>query len=140
MAAELPDALLAFVVENFESVYQLEILLHVRQHGQSSAEAVARALYMPPHTVTAALDALTARGLVERANGSGYRCAPRSPSTAALVDEIATRYSDYRVRIAGAIYSRDDEPRRSPVQSFAEAFRLRRSKDTSRNGDGGDHG
>lgn len=129
MAVELPDALLAFVVENFESVYQLEVLLHVRERGESSAEVVARALYMPPPSVRAALEGLVERGLAERAAGGAYRCEPRSAASAALIEAVALRYGDYRVRIAGAIYSNREEPRLSPLRSFAEAFRLRKDRE-----------
>jgi predicted ArsR family transcriptional regulator len=109
----VPDALskelLAFLGEHIDSVYQLELLLFVRARSAPvSAAAIVRQLYLPPETVDGALRDLVDRGLVVASRHGAeahYACAPAS-ELAALIDELADAYADYRVRIIAQIYSR----------------------------------
>ena len=69
---------------------------------------------------------LAQRGLLEGDNASPprFRFAPRNPATAALVQQLATDYADRRVSVIELIYAKPPDP----IQSFADAFRLRKER------------
>jgi hypothetical protein len=106
-------------------VQQLEVLLLLHEERGRAWTADGVGTRLRTHTGAAAgwLDSLQLLGLVA-AGADGYRYEPGARG--ALVDRLAELYPTYRTRIVGLIYSEASED----VEAFADAFRLRRRKET----------
>lgn len=108
MAAErLSAATRRFLVEDIQSVMQLELvlLLHRDAGVAWSSAAVARELRAPQPWVETQLEGFVARGLTATTapDGSRYRFDPTGP-LAAVVDEIALCFSQWRTSIIALIH------------------------------------
>ena len=125
MPSELSEDLFRFLEEHIDSVYQLELLLHLRTKRDRdwTHNAIAEQLHLRPESVRAALDTLCDSGLLQKNQGA-YRFSIQNEAQVLLLDRVAQAYSDYRVRIINFIHSSQRLRRRDPIQSFADAFRL----------------
>ena len=127
----LPPEAVRFIGAHIRSISQLEILLLLRESGESlSITQINERLRSSPAFVEREVAALISAGLAASAEGTiplCYRYSPASDTLANSVAQLAGLYADYRVRVIAAIYSRID-----PMQTFAEAFRIR--KDPESNG------
>lgn len=113
-----------FVRKNIRSVWQLEVILFVKDLGKAAtAYEVASALYLRPDAIEKSLLSFEKLGIVKSNEGS-----PRkfyySPSSelSDQIEQTAKAYSERRFAIINLIFS-------SPVQSFSDAFRLAEEKD-----------
>ncbi len=128
----MPDDIRAdlrdFIVNEIGSIAQLELLLllHKDSAREWTADDAARELYTGAEAMAALLEGFRARGYVI-ATGSPqvcYRFAPHVPEVEQLVRDLAQLYQERRVTVINLIYA-------GPVhklQSFADAFRLRKPK------------
>lgn len=122
-----PDDVRRFVTEHIHSVEQLEALLLLRAEPRAwSANDMSARLFSSPASVAMRLADLQERGLVDR-EGNDYRYAVRD---AALNNTIGALSAIYRTRkdaVIGLIFSKPaDKPKPDRLQSFADAFLLRR--------------
>jgi hypothetical protein len=127
MPEKLPEDVYRFVIEQINSVEQLETLLLLRASPEQawSVETVSHALYTSPAAAAMRLSDLQARGLLvaaEQRDSWQYRAA--NAELDALVGRLAEAYKERRVTVISLIYSKPQQE----VQAFADAFRLR--KDT----------
>jgi hypothetical protein len=122
---ELPPEVARFIAEHIDAAEQLEILLllHREPEREWTALDVSQAIYTVPASATLRLEGLAASGFVASTGGGDprYRFAPRSEALRAQVDVLAEAYRADRVAVIKLIFSRPPDP----VQSFADAFRLR---------------
>jgi hypothetical protein len=120
----------AFLRDHIESHEQLEaLLLTYRAPRVWSAEEVAQALRLSPESADATLRHLVGQHLLASAGGEarGYRCAPGTPELAARVAALAAARVEQPLAILEIMSSQAIERmRRSALQTFAEAFKLRR--------------
>lgn len=114
-----------FVAEHIDSAEKLEILLLLQRspEKQWTALEVSQAIYTVPASATMRLEALVAQGFLVSAGGADprYSYGPRSDAMRIQVDSLAAAYQADRVSVIKLIFARPPDP----VQSFADAFRLR---------------
>ena len=121
-SGELPEVLQALIAQHTPSMDHIAVLLVLRaaSHTQHPVDDVVRETRLDRAVVAPVLEAMARTGMLER-DGDLYRYAP-SAATAGAVDELAHMYHTRPVTLVRAIY---DRPKRA-VQSFADAFRLRK--------------
>ena len=117
-----------FVMDNIDSVAQLEALLLLRE-GVGKAwkpSAVARRLYIQPRVAAEVLRTLHERGLIVLADpdAPAYKYGPTTPERVRLVEDLATTYGKQLVAITQLIHAKAS----GNVHRFADAFRLRKDK------------
>jgi hypothetical protein len=118
----LPQDVVAFVRLHIASVPHLEVLISMIRSGDerfSATDLAARTNLTPAVAASAAAD-LVRSGLLT-AEGSGYRFAPATEVLNSVSASLAGCYDRFPVQLIRLIY----EPR-SAVQSFADAFRLKK--------------
>lgn len=113
-----------FIRGSFRSVWTLELLLHLRDHGErawSAAELVG-ALRASDAIVAQGIDSLFAAGLiiVDAERNASYR--PASDDVAALADGAARLYAQRPDAVRRLIVGATEDG----LAAFADAFRLRR--------------
>jgi DNA-binding HxlR family transcriptional regulator len=126
MSEAFSNELKQFIAQHVESLAQMEALLILRQNGEQrwrSAE-LAQRLYITPDMCEAILADLERRGFAARASDGAYFYQPRDRAVDKLIDDLATIYQQRRVAVITEIYSKPV----TKVQTFADAFRLRREE------------
>ena len=118
------DELSAFVTTTFDSIWSLEMLLHLRSHEArewSSAELVS-ALRASDAVVSRAIDTLTAAGLLLVDSQGAVRFAPANDELRLLVTA-----ADHLYRTSpGAVRRMIINASHTGLTAFADAFRLRK--------------
>jgi hypothetical protein len=117
-----PAELRQFIAQHIESLAQLEALLLMRREpGRRWAPAeLARTLYISDEMVRGMFAELERGGFVARDDESYFYAA--SGPLDDLLGELARHYQERRVAVITEIYSNPVKK----VQTFADAFRLRR--------------
>jgi hypothetical protein len=128
MATDFPAEIEQFIGQNIESLAQLELLLLLRQDsGRSwSCFDLARQMYITPDVCSGIIADLERRGFVLRdaADSGLIRYRSGGAEVDALIDQLAALYHQRRVAVITLIYSKPMKK----VQTFADAFRLRREQ------------
>jgi hypothetical protein len=126
MSDAFPAELKQFIAQHVESLAQLEALLILRQNGEQRwrSPELAQRLYITPDMCEAILADLERRGFVARSADGAYAYQPRDRGADQLISELATIYQQRRVAVITEIYSKPV----TKVQTFADAFRLRREE------------
>ena len=120
--SHLPGDVRRFLLATIPTVPHLEALLLLRGRPDAwTPSLLASRLYVEPATSAQLIDDLVAAGLVA-CTGDHCRYAPRDPSVAKVIDEVAALYARQMVVIAEMIHSTSD----GKAQRFADAFRLRK--------------
>jgi hypothetical protein len=126
MADQLPHAVRQLLARYIRSVEQLEVLLllHGEPHRSWSAADVYSVVRSSEPSIASRLEAFVKDGFLAREEGmpSRYRYAPQSTDLRSAVDATAAAYKTWRIRVLEAIFA----PPGDPVQSFADAFKLRK--------------
>ena len=126
MSEQLSPAVRRLLSRHIRSVEQLEVLLLL--HGQPSRFWSAKEVYdvvrSSESSIVERLSAFTKLGFLVEENGSPptFRYAPQEQDLRSAVDEAAIAYRTWRIRVIEAIFA----PEVDPVQSFADAFKLRK--------------
>ncbi|MBW3594711.1 MAG: hypothetical protein KY391_03960 [Actinobacteria bacterium] len=122
MAQKVPEDAQNLIARHIHSVAQLELLLYLRdRRGEVvTPESVGRDQKVGPDMARDLLTDLAGRGFLTEKDG-GFIYDPKSPLDR-QVDELAGAYNAYRVTVINLIFSKPSEG----VQSFADAFRVRR--------------
>jgi hypothetical protein len=122
---EIPVEMRQFIVDNIDSVAQLEALLLLRgATGQAwSCDAVAKRLYIPPKTAADLLRVLHERELIMLADPDArtYRYGPTTADRVRLVEQLAITYAQRLVAVTLLIHAKAARS----IEGFADAFRLR---------------
>ena len=116
--------LLAQHLATMEHVETLLTLVGDETRAWPAAEVAAK-IHAAEPSVTTRLEELSGAGLASRdasAGASAYRYAPRTPEARRAVESLQEMYRTKPVTLIKAIYERPA----SPVQSFADAFRVRK--------------
>jgi hypothetical protein len=126
MATDFPAEIEQFIAQHIESLAQLELLLLIRKEPERawSCYDLARQLYVAPDVCMGILADLERRAFVQRSASNDNLFSYRSGSVEIdrLVDQLSTLYQERRVAVITQIYSKPVKQ----VQTFADAFRLRR--------------
>jgi hypothetical protein len=129
MPDEFPPKLEQFIAQHIESLAQLEMLLLMRQDPERHWDCaeIARLLYIGGDMCAQLVKDLERHGIVRQVPESdGYQYHPRDAEMNRLVSDLASIYQERRVAVITQIYSRPMKK----VQTFADAFRLRREDPT----------
>jgi hypothetical protein len=125
MAGDVPADVRRFLAERIDSAEQLEILLLLQREPQREWTAldVSQAIYTVPASATMRLESLVASGFASSTGDADprYQYAPASDEIRRQIEALATAYRADRVGVIKLIFSKPPDP----VQSFADAFRLR---------------
>jgi hypothetical protein len=125
----LSDEVKKFIIEQIDSLEQLEILLllHRRQDKEWTAQEVSRELRLSQISVATRLADLQKQGLliVREASDPLYQYAPQKPTIAPIVDSLVKLYPDYRFTVINLIFSKPLDK----IKTFADAFKLKKDKD-----------
>jgi len=117
-----------FIIENIESIAQLEALLLLRRDQETawSVSSVARWLYIDENQTAGILMSLCQRGFAARREGepSLYQYQPSSNELREKVDQVAELYSKHLIAVTHLVHSKP----KNRIQEFANAFNFR--KDT----------
>jgi hypothetical protein len=128
MANDFPAEIEAFIGQHIESLAQLELLLLLRRESTRSWSYfdLARQLYITPDVCTGIIADLERRGFVLRdaADNNLVRYRSGGADVDQLIDQLAALYHQRRVAVITLIYSKPVKK----VQTFADAFRLRREQ------------
>jgi hypothetical protein len=128
MANDFPAEIEEFIGQHIESLAQLELLLLLRRESTRSwsREDLSRQLYVTTDVCTGIIGDLERRGFVLRdaadSNLTRYRSGLAEVDK--LIDQLASLYHHRRVAVITLIYSKPVKK----VQTFADAFRLRREQ------------
>jgi hypothetical protein len=122
---ELSAEVRRFIEERIDSAEQLEILLllHREPDRRWSAQDVSQAVYTVPASATLRLESLVSGGLASSTGGADpqYQYAPSTDALREQVEQLGAAYRADRVAVIKTIFARPPDP----LQSFADAFRLR---------------
>lgn len=121
----IPPEVRRFIAEHIDAAEQLEILLLLYRNPERGwkAQEVSQAIYTVPASATMRLEGLLSAGFLSSTGGADpqYRYAPRNDELGRGVESLAKAYSMDRVSLIKLIFAQPPDP----VQSFADAFRLR---------------
>ncbi len=125
MAEDFPAPLRQFIGQNLESLAQLEVLLHLREHPdrQIHPGEIASRLALTSEMAHTILADLVRRSFLAKTNNC-FRYQPASEESRQLIDSLAEAYRDRRLAVTTEIYSKPLEK----VKTFAEAFRFRKEE------------
>ena len=128
MASEdLPPAVKQLLARYIRSVEQLEVLLLFQSQSNRSwtAPEVYEVIRSSNSSIAERLQGFTRDGFLaeEKASPSSFRYSPKSDDLRRAVEETARLYQTHRIRVIEAIFT----PELDPVQSFADAFKLRKN-------------
>lgn len=122
----LPAPVRQLLSRHIQSVEQLEVLLLLRSQPERAwtAAEVYDIIRSSQSSIAARLQAFASEGflLAEKGPSATFRFAPKDENIRTAVDQTATAYETWRVRVIEAIFT----PEVDPVQSFADAFKLRK--------------
>jgi len=126
MATDFPVEIEQFIAQHIESLAQLETLLSMRREPERTwtCDELSRQLYVTPDVCSGIITDLERRGFVARdaPDSSAFRYQSADASVDGLIDQLANLYHQRRVAVITQIYSKPVKK----VQTFADAFRLRR--------------
>jgi hypothetical protein len=120
----IPGRVREFIIENIDSVAELEALLLLRQEPQArwTVPALAGRLYTSPEQAEEVMAKLHLRGLSEVNDDTppSYRYQPASAQLDGVVGELSEAYSRYLIPVTNLIHSKP----RTRIRQFADAFKL----------------
>jgi predicted transcriptional regulator len=125
--ADLPPAVVEFIIECIDSVEQLEMLVLLRtqrDRGWTPAQLAAE-MRTTEGSATKRLKGLLKAGLVVSSADREHRYAPKDSSKDAVVAAVAMSYLTRRFSVIDVILV----GRRNQLGLFSDAFRLRRKGD-----------
>jgi hypothetical protein len=124
----IPNDVRQFILENIDSIAQLEALLLLRgsPNEEWGAQKVAKRLYISEQEATPLLARLSAEGLIAFSNDKPplYRYQPASDDLALIVDRLVETYSKHLVPVTNLVHSKP----RTRIREFADAFNLRKDE------------
>jgi hypothetical protein len=122
----IPEDIKQFILQNIDSIAQLEglLLMRANAHVSWSPETIALKLYIYEMESAQLLAQMLTQDFLT-ASGGLYQYKPRSPEMEQMIGRVAELYKHCLVPITHLIHSKP----RTKVQKFADAFRIRKEKD-----------
>jgi hypothetical protein len=122
----IPLDIRKFILQNIDSVAQLEGLLLLRVNAEKSynTETIAKRLYINQDEAAELLHQLMERGFLsaDGKNPTLYQYAPQNPELEPMVKQVVELYARYLVPVTHLIHSKP----KSKIQKFADAFWIRK--------------
>ena len=123
--ADIPPAVLQFILKRIDTVTELETLLIMcaDEARAWSVDDIASRIYVPAPGAAAVLHGISVKGLVSAdASGRGYRFSPANDELRQVVQQTDAAYRTNLIPIATLIHNKAS----GPVQEFARAFSLKK--------------
>lgn len=122
----IPNEVLEFISDHIASMEQIEVLLLLssRPEQEWTVEKVFGQIQSSPASVLVRLREFCDRGLLIEKPNQLYQYSPRNEKLAHAVRLLALTYKERRIKIIELIYRQPTDS----VQSFADAFKLRKDK------------
>ena len=126
MSDDFPGELKVFVAQHVESLAQLEALLLLKQNPSQTWSSIelAQKLYITVDMCRGLVGDLERRGFVERLPEDRFQYRSPDAESDRRLGELEALYQTRRVAVITEIYSKPVHK----VQTFADAFRLRREE------------
>ncbi len=128
MSYRISEEVQRFVVDNIDSIAQLEALLFLREHRDRSwsCGSVAERIYSSEEVIADLLGKLTNRGFIiaDRISPATFRYRPRTQEIARKVDQLAEVYAKYLVPVTNLVHQKS----RRNIEGIADAFNFKRKK------------
>jgi hypothetical protein len=124
----IPEDVREFILQNIDSIAQMEALILVRADPQAEwdAASISRALYVDEEKAAELLSHMAERGLFLLSGTKGhYKCNTLSPEMEILVGRVVDSYREYLLPMTHLIHSNFQ----TRIQKFADAFILKKEKD-----------
>lgn len=124
----IPGEVRGFILENIDSIAQLEGLLLLRANPKTGydSKTIANRLYITESESNILLAQLIERGLlVKDEQSQNYLYQPKSDELRAMIEKLSDVYSHYLLAVTHLVHSKS----KTRVQEFADAFRIRKDKD-----------
>jgi DNA-binding IclR family transcriptional regulator len=105
----IPDDVKQFIVENIDSIAQLEGLLLLRTDYKSeyNAKSIAERLYISEPEAASLLSQLYDRGFLKKSpESNAYNYQPRSSALSDMVENLAETYTHYLLAVTHLIHSK----------------------------------
>lgn len=126
MSYRISEEVQRFVVDNIDSIAQLEALLFLREHRDRSwsCSSVAERIYSSEEVIASLLGKLTERGFIKAdgATPATFRFRPRTQEIARKVDQLAEVYAKYLVPVTNLVHKKS----RRNIEGIADAFNIKR--------------
>ena len=125
--AEIPAAVLEFVVKRIDTVTELETLLimSAEESRRWSVDEIAARIYVAKPSAEAVLHALERHRLIVADDaGESFRFSPANEEERQAVVQTAIAYRVHLIPIATLIHKKAS----GPVQEFARAFSLKKDE------------
>jgi hypothetical protein len=125
--ANIPAAVLQFVLKRIDSVTELEtiLIMSADETRAWSVDEIATRIYVASPSAAAVLHALQQRRLIQSTEGeTRFRFSPASEEERQAVLQTAIAYRTHLIPIATLIHRKAS----APVQEFARAFSLKKDE------------
>jgi hypothetical protein len=123
----IPDSVRVFLASNIASIEELEVLLHLQAHPDRwwAHEEIYDVILSNLDSILNRLEKFATVSLVEKDTSQPprYRYAPKTEELRKVIEETAALYRIRPVNVIRTIFA----ARVDPAQSFADAFRLRKT-------------
>ncbi|MEO7863992.1 MAG: hypothetical protein ABIU05_26890 [Nitrospirales bacterium] len=124
----IPEEVQRFLVDQIDSIAELEALLILREHRDQSCPCglVADRIYVSEEVTAGLLVKLAKRGFLttDGMTPASFRYAPCSQEMARLLDQLAEVYVKYLVPVTDLVHKKS----RRNIQGIAEAFTFKKEK------------
>lgn len=124
----IPDEVKRFIMDNIDSVAELEAILFLRdqRHQAWDLRSIAARIYTRDDETAALLAKLIARGFIVEGGTehTAFRYQPQTPTLAEALDSLALVYSHYLVPVTNLIHMKS----RRSIEGFADAFKFFKEK------------
>jgi len=113
LGPELTPAAQKFLREHIQSVWQLELILFMKERSRAlSATEIASQLYSNPHVIETALSDFAKGGIVkEKEDASLFTYAPESVELTNAIEQAGIAYAKKRLSVINFIFSKVDDGR-----------------------------
>lgn len=108
-AAELTPAAQKFLRDHIQSVWQLELILFMKERNSALSIAdIARHLYSNPRMIESALFSFVNDGILKERSTqpAAYSFAPDSPELTNAIEEASAAYANKRLSVINFIFSK----------------------------------
>lgn len=122
----IPTEVRDFISEHIASMEQIEVLLLLSGQPEKEwpVDAVVAHIQSGPASILAHLRAFCEQGLLVQKSNQVYQFSARTEKLAQAMRALATTYKERRIKVIELIYQKPADG----VQSFADAFKLRKDK------------
>ncbi len=114
LITEISPEVRSFLKEHVHSVWQLELILHMRAHKESMTVAqIAKQLYSTPTAIESTLERFVSLGILTQGSDSqnSYVFSPVSTEMQKTIDDAVKTYSARRIDVINLIFS---NPQKAP--------------------------